>query len=77
MAGAGAGVLDEAGPGGGQGQQPQRVPGRRGVEDNVVVLGQRIGRADQLGELLMGMLMLAAVGYVAVWSVKFVVSWFA
>ena len=36
-------LLQEPVPGGRQRQQPQRVPGRRGVEDHVVEVGRRAG----------------------------------
>ena len=40
-------ALEEAGPGLGQAQQPQRVAGRRGVEDDVVEAGARRRRAGR------------------------------
>ena len=42
--------VDEPRPRGGQREQPQRVTGRRGVEDDVVIAGGRLRVAEQRGE---------------------------
>ena len=42
--------IDEAGPCGRQREQPQRVTGRRGVEDDVVIASGRFGVTKQRGE---------------------------
>ncbi len=49
---AGGMLVDVAAPGARQRQQPQRVPGRRGVEDDVVKRGRVLRGGQDGGELV-------------------------